>query len=95
MKATELTEYDIHLFKEGTHFSLYTALGAHLTTKAGKKGVAFAVWAPNAGAVSVIGDFNGWDGAAAPLTVRSDESGIWEGFVPGIKAIRTQPKKDT
>ena len=82
-----LTEQDIYLFREGTHFHLYEKLGSHvLTLDDGAQGVLFAVWAPNARQVSVIGELNGWDAAAHPLQVREDGSGIWEGFVPGLGA---------
>ena len=79
-----LTDHDIYLFKEGSHFRLHDKLGSHILTCDGVEGALFAVWAPNAERVSVIGDFNGWDGASHPLRVREDGSGIWEGFVPGI-----------
>ena len=79
-----LTDHDIYLFKEGTHFRLYNKLGAHLTTVDGIDGTFFAVWAPNAERVSLVGDFNGWDQASHPLTPRQDDSGIWEAFVPGL-----------
>jgi 1,4-alpha-glucan branching enzyme len=78
------TDYDIHLFKEGHHFELYDKLGSHIHTIDGVQGTSFAVWAPNAEIVSVIGNFNGWDPRAHPLNVRWDSSGIWEGFIPGI-----------
>src|ERR1700730_18074128 len=78
-----LTDFDLYLFNEGTHVRIYQKLGAHVLTQDGKAGVAFAVWAPNADAVSVIGEFNNWDFEATPLTQRAS-SGIWEGFVPGI-----------
>jgi 1,4-alpha-glucan branching enzyme len=78
-----LTDFDLHLFNEGTHVRMYQKLGAHVVTQDGKQGVAFAVWAPNADAVSVIGEFNNWDFETTPLQQRSS-SGIWEGFVPGI-----------
>ncbi len=81
----QLTELDIHLFKEGNHFKLHEKLGAHCITRNGVDGTAFAVWAPNAEKVSVIGGFNGWNPNANPLNVRWDESGIWEGFVPGVR----------
>jgi 1,4-alpha-glucan branching enzyme len=79
-----LTDHDIYLFREGTHTRLYDKLGAHLITVGGQAGTHFAVWAPNAEQVSVIGDFNAWNPAAHPLSVRLDGSGIWEGFVPGV-----------
>ncbi|MDI6745522.1 MAG: 1,4-alpha-glucan branching protein GlgB [Rhodocyclaceae bacterium] len=82
--SSTLSEHDIFLFKEGTHARLAEKLGAHLTHRDGQHGVHFAVWAPNAAAVSVIGDFNGWNKASHPLKVRSDGSGVWEGFVPEI-----------
>lgn len=76
-----LTSNDLYLFNEGTHLDLYDKLGAHLTEQQGVPGVQFAVWAPNAEAVSVVGDFNEWQRDAHPLRPRAD-SGIWEGFVP-------------
>ncbi|WP_420601017.1 1,4-alpha-glucan branching protein GlgB [Flagellimonas sp.] len=78
------TEFDINLFKAGKHFRLYDKLGAHLTNVDGVKGTYFAVWAPSAKSVSVIGDFNFWNGENHELNVRWDESGIWEGFIPGV-----------
>ncbi len=85
MKTIEMSEYDIHLFKEGTHYSLHNTMGAHLDTRERKKGVSFSVWAPNAEAVSVIGNFNGWNASEHRLSARRDASGIWEGFVPGLE----------
>jgi len=79
-----LTDLDTYLFREGNHFRLYQKLGAHLLTVDGTQGTLFAVWAPNAARVSVMGDFNGWNPNAHPLAVRHDGSGIWEGFVPGV-----------
>src|SRR5579885_3020716 len=76
-----LTKDDLYLFNEGSHFRLYEKLGAHLRTVRGISGVSFAVWAPNAELVSVIGDFNGWDTTRHPLRPR-ENSGIWEGFIP-------------
>jgi 1,4-alpha-glucan branching enzyme len=82
--VSTLTDHDIYLFKEGNHFRLYEKFGSHMMTVAGQKGSHFAVWAPNAAVVSVTGDFNEWDTASHPLKVRADETGIWEGFIPGI-----------
>ena len=79
------SEQDIYLFKEGSHFQLYNLLGAHPVNYEGKDGVYFAVWAPNAKHVSVIGDFNYWDKYSHPLNPRGDSSGIWEGFIPYLK----------
>ncbi len=78
-----LGELDMHLFKEGNHYEIYEKLGAHLCELNGHQGVVFAVWAPNAQRVSVVGDFNGWDGRVLPMR-RRVEAGIWEIFVPGI-----------
>ncbi|MEM6893684.1 MAG: 1,4-alpha-glucan branching protein GlgB [Bacteroidota bacterium] len=78
------SDFDIDLFKSGKHFRLYEKLGSHPMEVDGKKGTYFAVWAPSAKAVSVIGDFNHWDGGQHPLNVRWDQSGIWEGFIPGV-----------
>ncbi len=80
------TDYDIYLFKSGRHFKIYDRLGSHLKEVDGQKGVFFAVWAPNATAVSVVGNFNGWNAGAHPLAPRWDMSGIWEGFVPNLQA---------
>ncbi|MFH1061368.1 MAG: 1,4-alpha-glucan branching protein GlgB [Candidatus Omnitrophota bacterium] len=80
-----LTEQDIYLFREGSHFRLYEKLGSHVLVDKGIAGVYFAVWAPNAKKVSVIGDFNKWNDQAHPLAPRWDRSGIWEGFIPGVK----------
>lgn len=79
-----LTDHDIYLFKEGNHFGLYEKLGSHVMTIDGVAGTLFAVWAPNAANVSVIGDFNGWNRESHHLSVRYDGSGIWEGFIPGL-----------
>ncbi|MCC7384280.1 MAG: 1,4-alpha-glucan branching protein GlgB [Deltaproteobacteria bacterium] len=79
-----LTELDLYLFNEGRHQRLYEKLGAHLTTHGGESGVEFAVWAPNAERVSVIGDFNGWDPARHCLASQAT-SGIWAGFLPGVE----------
>ncbi len=83
--VSRFTEYDIHLFREGNHFSLYDKMGSHVMEADGRQGVYFAVWAPNAEAVSVMGDFSGWDTGSHFLKSRDDGSGIWEGFIPGIE----------
>ncbi len=91
MKKTQPSEisllsgHDIYLFKEGNHFRLYDKLGSHPAVVHGKKGYYFAVWAPNAKQVTVQGDFNGWNKETHRLALRDDASGIWEGFIPGIK----------
>jgi 1,4-alpha-glucan branching enzyme len=77
-----LTDQDIYLFREGTHGRLFDQFGSRL--RADGSGAQFAVWAPNAAEVSVIGDWNGWNAAANRLAPRSDGSGIWEGIVPGV-----------
>ena len=76
------SDFDINLFKAGKHYKLYEKFGAHILTLNGINGTYFAVWAPTAKSVSVIGDFNFWNDQKHPLNVRWDESGIWEGFVP-------------
>ncbi|MGK0412438.1 MAG: 1,4-alpha-glucan branching enzyme [Polaribacter sp.] len=78
------TEFDINLFKAGKHYRLYEKFGSHITTVDGIKGTYFAVWAPSAKSVSVIGDFNFWLEGEHHLNVRWDGSGIWEGFIPGV-----------
>src|SRR5687768_8527518 len=78
-------EVDAHLFAEGTHRRLWEKLGAHVRTIDGIRGVAFAVWAPNARRVSVVGEFCGWDGRVYPMRTMGS-SGIWELFVPEIGA---------
>ena len=77
-----LDSTDVYLFNEGRHFRLYDKLGAHPLAVGGVTGVVFAVWAPNAERVAVVGDFNDWDGTRHPLWPHGD-SGVWEGFVPG------------
>ena len=76
-----LSEFDRHLFGAGTHYEIYEKMGGRLMTHAGARGAAFSVWAPNAKAVSVIGDFNNWDARRSPMR-RLGESGIWELFLP-------------
>src|SRR6478752_6979405 len=78
-----LTDDDLFLFNEGTHRSLQDRLGAHPRTVDGQTGTVFSVWAPNAQAVSVIGDWNGWHGGQTVLSPRG-ASGIWEGFAPHV-----------
>jgi 1,4-alpha-glucan branching enzyme len=78
-----LGELDAYLIAEGTHLRLWEALGAHRKRSDGVDGIAFAVWAPNAGRASVVGDFNDWDGRAHPMRKRL-ECGVWELFVPGV-----------
>ncbi|MEI8306408.1 MAG: 1,4-alpha-glucan branching protein GlgB [Chloroflexales bacterium] len=78
-----LTDADIYLFGEGTHYRLYEKLGAHPTEVDGTPGTYFAVWAPNAEYVAVVGEWNDWDPGPNPLKIRSN-SGIWEVFIPGI-----------
>jgi len=80
--SDRLSDFDKYLFGEGTHERAYEKFGAHLMAVDGRQGVAFAVWAPNARQVSVIGGFNGWDGAIHPLN--SSDSGIWSLFIPGL-----------
>ncbi len=79
-----LTDEDLYLFNEGSHVRLYEKLGAHPGTVDGASGTSFAVWAPSAERVAVMGDFNGWSKEATPLSPRAT-SGIWEGFVPGVE----------
>jgi len=78
-----LTEFDLHLMGEGRHYDTYEKLGAHVITLEGVHGVQFAVWAPSARRVSVVGDFNRWDGRVHPMRARGS-SGIWEIFLPEL-----------
>jgi 1,4-alpha-glucan branching enzyme len=82
--GTIMGEMDLHLFAEGNLLEIYEKFGAHPRTIAGDAGVYFAVWAPNAQRVSVVGDFNGWDGRTNPMR-RLLGSGVWELFLPGVK----------
>jgi 1,4-alpha-glucan branching enzyme len=79
-----LSDFDLHLLGEGTHYRTYEKLGAHLTEVEGVPGVSFAVWAPNAMRVSVVGNFNYWDGRRHPLRSRGS-TGVWEIFIPGLR----------
>lgn len=78
------TDFDINLFKSGKHYRLYEKFGSHIITVNGVQGTYFAVWAPSAKQVSVIGDFNHWVDGEFNLNVRWDASGIWEGFIPSV-----------
>ena len=79
-----LTDEDIKAFQQGIHCGIHHKLGNHQIEVLGSRGTYFAVWAPGADSVRVVGDFNGWDTDAHPLIVRQDSSGIWEGFIPGL-----------
>ena len=81
--ASLLREDDLHYFNEGSHTRLYRVLGAHPGEVGGARGVHFGVWAPNARAVSVVGDFNGWEQGVHALATPGG-AGIWTGFVPGV-----------
>ena len=80
-----LSDLDLHLFGEGKHYRIYEKLGAHVTSHGGKRGVTFAVWAPAADRVSVVGNFNSWDVRKNPMR-RLGRSGVWELFIPGLRA---------
>jgi 1,4-alpha-glucan branching enzyme len=82
--AAALGEIDLHLFGEGKHERIYEKLGAHPIKHEGVAGVSFAVWAPSARALSVVGNFNGWDGSRNPMR-RLEQSGVWETFVPDLR----------
>src|SRR5438552_16938153 len=82
-RVTRLGDDDLHYFNEGTHYRLYEKLGAHVITPGQTPGTYFAVWAPNAVDVAIIGDFNDWNPESHPLQARG-RSGIWEGFVAAI-----------
>ena len=78
-----LSEFDLYLIGEGTHDRAYERLGAHLAEVAGQRGVQFAVWAPNAERVSVVGEFNNWNPESTPMRLHR-EAGVWEKFLPDI-----------
>ena len=82
-EVTLLTDHDLYLFNEGSHFRLYEKLGAHPMMVDGIEGTYFAVWAPDAERVFVVGSFNDWDKTSHPLYPKG-QSGIWEGFIPGV-----------
>jgi 1,4-alpha-glucan branching enzyme len=84
--VSRFSEYDVYLFREGKHTKLYNHFGAHLMHREGNHGTYFALWAPNAEAVSVRGDFNNYDPNSHHLKKRDDDSGIWEGFIEGVEA---------
>lgn len=79
-----ISDLDCYLFGAGTHYDIYQKLGAHPKTYKGKEGIYFAVWAPHAKEVHLVGDFNNWNPEASPME-RISESGIWEIFNPGMK----------
>src|SRR4051794_1895721 len=81
---SHITPPDIYLFKEGTHAALYQKLGCQLSGGGGRQGADFAVWAPNAREVSVIGEWNGWNPGADRMRRRDDQSGIWQAHVPDV-----------
>ena len=83
METSELSEYDLFLFHQGTNYRAYEMLGAHIMEQNGKKGVRFTVWAPHAKEVSVVGDFNNWDIRASKMN-KIDSAGVWEIFIPGL-----------
>ena len=79
------SDFDLYLFGQGKNYRIYEKMGAHVRTVNGVTGVHFAVWAPNALAVSVIGNFNNWQRGANPMHLRHQDLGVWECFVPGVK----------
>jgi 1,4-alpha-glucan branching enzyme len=81
--SSTLSDFDLHLLGEGTHYRAYEKLGSHLLGQDGVPGVRFAVWAPNARRVSVVGDWNGWDGRVHPMRLHPG-NGLWEIFLPGL-----------
>jgi len=85
MKTSNLSEYDLYLFHQGTNYRAYEMLGAHFIERDGKKGVRFALWAPHAKSVSVVGDFNNWDNRVHRM-IRLDDGETWEIFIDGLKS---------
>ncbi|MGC8118919.1 1,4-alpha-glucan branching protein GlgB [Marinobacter sp. VGCF2001] len=85
MESPALSEFDLHLFAEGRHWHIYNVLGAHLVSEWGVEGTRFAVWAPNAASVSVIGDFNHWNDHSHTME-QNGGSGVWSTFIPDVKA---------
>ena len=83
---TIFSDFDLYLFGQGKHYRIYEKMGAHPVNKNGVEGLHFAVWAPNARTVSVIGDFNGWNRSANPMHLRHNDLGVWECFIPGLRA---------
>ncbi len=84
MRTSELSEFDLYLYHQGTNYHTYEMMGAHFTEQGGKKGVRFSVWAPHAKSVSVVGDFNGWDTRVNTMTRISDGE-VWTVFIEGIQ----------
>ncbi len=84
VKTSELSEFDLYLFHQGTNYHAYEMLGAHFVERDGRKGVRFAVWAPHAKSISVVGDFNEWDTRVNPMT-RGRDGESWEVFIPDIE----------
>src|SRR5450755_3777676 len=80
------SDFDLYLFGQGRHYHIYDKFGAQLRTINGVAGVNFALWAPNARTVSVIGNFNGWNRSATPMLLRHQDLGVWECFVPGLQS---------
>ena len=85
LPAGLMSDFDVSLFQSGKHFRLYEKMGAQLGKHEASEGCYFTVYAPNAYQVTVVGDFNKWNGEQHVLFPRWDKSGIWEGFIPGIK----------
>ena len=82
-RSPQFTDFDLHLFREGNHHRIYEKMGAHLTEMAGVSGVYFSLWAPGARNVSLLGDFNSWDGRSHQM--QKGRTGIWELFIPGLQ----------